>query len=1402
MSDAANDPSQLALNLTPDEKRLFGYLFTQADSDSLGVVTGERAVSFFERTKVNPSVLGEIWQIADTENRGLLTQPGFCMVLRLIGHYQAGTAPSAEMALRPGPLPKFEGLQMPAAPVIATSPTGAQFPPNTLQQQLSGQGPIRVPPLDPQKVQQYSGLFEKSGAQNGMLDGATAKSIFERAGLPNEALGKIWGLSDRTQRGALDQTEFIVAMHLLTSMKSRAMTALPNSLPQGLYDAAARRGAPPPPGSRQPGARQFTGGPLAGPARAQSPLARPQAYGTPPPQSAVASGSQWLVSAAEKAKYDQFFANIDPQGRGIINGDQAVRFFSDSGLSEDTLASIWDLADINGEGQLNRDEFAVAMYLIRQQRAPNAPPLPAFLPRALVPPSMRQVAQSTQSTAPTFENAVNTSTMSKSAADDLFGLDQPASPPRQLQQPVLQAQTTGQSATRDPFNSGPGSPASPQRFQPQPQQASTMFKPFMPTSSFGASLAQQNTGGSQNSSQGFNRSVQQPSGLQQASAMDDLLGDNETSVAESSKITNETTELANMSNQIGNLRSQMEQTQAKKGASQQDLVAANTQKKDLELRLQQFRAQYEQEVRIVKELDQQLAVSRESTKKLSQELAMLEGTYQDLQTQHGTIAQALQADQQENANLKQKISQINVEVMRLKPEIEKMKLDARQQKGMVSINKKQLSTNEGERDRLQSEKEDLVQEASKHEAPGSNDAHYGHEAAIGAAGVAGAAAIGAAGLQAFKHQSTDSRVSSPQLPTASSLASPAASNLSSTNPFFRQASTDGTAERAVNPPSRGPTPSAFDALFGPSASQTGSRTGTPPATSFSRPNAASSSAAGATGMTESVQSISSAGELTPSATPPLSDQAKDSPQVAEPPPPPESRQSMAPHLPLAREHLRSASPASSTGVVPPGSTAGESAPTETSRIASPAPPTAIPGAFPSDSVPAAAEYSAKDVNADGSASTAKKEDFDQAFAEFGEGESSADAPRERDDPFASSSSKSAAPNVGGFHSEFPPIKSLEPEDEEDSDSESESGFGGDNFTAASPPRDVSNTSKQVAEGNPSAFHAERATTAEKALASELPPITAQTSPPTYTESHQVSHGGDGNRSGSNQFPSEYSGLLPARDDPTEQAESATPTATGSAIAHEENLGPSTTDSSHDTTEAGPSAAHNASASNIDHSKNAFDDFDDFDDLSEAKEADKSVADLDFGFGHQAAEDFNPAFDSPAASMTNTMASAQQTPIPVSRSLQLTDTSNGFNGFPPNVSTTSAFGSAGSIQATPQSSHDDWDAIFSGLENSKAPDTTFNGGGDPWGSFGGSAARTNDGEDKITAAPAATVPPETLAPAKAAADGGRALTPGTEHDDPILKRLTTMGYPRADALNALEMCDYDINRAVDHLTSGN
>ena len=51
------------------------------------------------------------------------------------------------------------------------------------------------------------------------------------------------------------------------------------------------------------------------------------------------------------------------------------------------LRYVWELSDIDRDGALDPDEFAVALYLCRQVLAGS--PVPDALPSACVPPSKR-----------------------------------------------------------------------------------------------------------------------------------------------------------------------------------------------------------------------------------------------------------------------------------------------------------------------------------------------------------------------------------------------------------------------------------------------------------------------------------------------------------------------------------------------------------------------------------------------------------------------------------------------------------------------------------------------------------------------------------------------------------------------------------------------------------------------------------------------------------------------------------------------------------------------------------------------------------------------------------------------------------------------------------------------------
>ena len=98
--------------------------------------------------------------------------------------------------------------------------------------------------------------------------------------------------------------------------------------------------------------------------------AAPQYQQPYPPQPAAppAGGAPWAVSPADKARYDEVFQSVGPQN-GLVSGAAARPVMEQSGLPVPQLRQIWTLADIDQDGYLDVDEFAVAMHLTREARA-------------------------------------------------------------------------------------------------------------------------------------------------------------------------------------------------------------------------------------------------------------------------------------------------------------------------------------------------------------------------------------------------------------------------------------------------------------------------------------------------------------------------------------------------------------------------------------------------------------------------------------------------------------------------------------------------------------------------------------------------------------------------------------------------------------------------------------------------------------------------------------------------------------------------------------------------------------------------------------------------------------------------------------------------------------------------
>uniref|UniRef100_A0A8B9HJE2 Intersectin 2a n=1 Tax=Astyanax mexicanus TaxID=7994 RepID=A0A8B9HJE2_ASTMX len=85
----------------------------------------------------------------------------------------------------------------------------------------------------------------------------------------------------------------------------------------------------------------------------------------------------WAITPEERGKHDKQFDSLTPT-LGYVSGDQARKFFLQSGLPSSVLAEIWALADMGRDGKMDRLEFSIAMKLIKLQL--QGQPLPSSLP--------------------------------------------------------------------------------------------------------------------------------------------------------------------------------------------------------------------------------------------------------------------------------------------------------------------------------------------------------------------------------------------------------------------------------------------------------------------------------------------------------------------------------------------------------------------------------------------------------------------------------------------------------------------------------------------------------------------------------------------------------------------------------------------------------------------------------------------------------------------------------------------------------------------------------------------------------------------------------------------------------------------------------------------------------------
>jgi len=97
--------------------------------------------------------------------------------------------------------------------------------------------------------------------------------------------------------------------------------------------------------------------------------------------------TDWIVTRS-RHEYDEVFNQLSPQN-GKISGAAAKQEMVKSKLPNNVLGRVWKLSDIDKDGMLDIDEWALSQHLIKIKL--DGHELPSTLPDHLVPPSKRHL---------------------------------------------------------------------------------------------------------------------------------------------------------------------------------------------------------------------------------------------------------------------------------------------------------------------------------------------------------------------------------------------------------------------------------------------------------------------------------------------------------------------------------------------------------------------------------------------------------------------------------------------------------------------------------------------------------------------------------------------------------------------------------------------------------------------------------------------------------------------------------------------------------------------------------------------------------------------------------------------------------------------------------------------------
>ena len=178
-------------------------------------------------------------------------------------------------------------------------------------------------------------------------------------------------------------------------------------------------------------------------------------------------------------------------------------------------------------------------------------------------------------------------------------------------------------------------------------------------------------------------------------------------------INNHSAEIGNLQNQLQSTTRSLENTRTERSNVEATTQNQAAQLSSLQTQLSSAKAAYETETRLLATLRERYNNQSSEIQKANEELIRAESDLSAIRVEKAEIEQGLLHDKEEIRELQRKMTETGSTIQVIKAEIEKAKKEAKQQKGLLVVAKKQLATREAEKAKASQELQEATVEAEE-----------------------------------------------------------------------------------------------------------------------------------------------------------------------------------------------------------------------------------------------------------------------------------------------------------------------------------------------------------------------------------------------------------------------------------------------------------------------------------------------------------------------------------------------------------------------------------------------------------------------------------------------------------------------------------------------------------------